>query len=84
MRRDLEARVGRIRSAVDKLTMQRRGRLEQLRARVEEMSPMKILERGYAVVFDDSGALVKDAAQVKSGDAIRARVARGEIRAKVE
>jgi exodeoxyribonuclease VII large subunit len=42
-----------------------------------------ILERGYALVFDGAGQLVKDAAQVKAGDEIRARVARGEIEARV-
>ncbi len=45
---------------------------------------MKILDRGYALVFDSAGNLVKDAAQVKSGDDIRARLARGEIKAKVK
>jgi exodeoxyribonuclease VII large subunit len=84
MRRDLEGRTGQMRSAMEMMMMQRRSRLEQWRARVEEMSPLKILERGYAVVFDDSGALVKDAAQVNKGDSIRARVARGEIKARVE
>jgi exodeoxyribonuclease VII large subunit len=69
---------------MEMMMVQRRSRLEQWRARVEEMSPLKILERGYAVVFDDSGALVKDAAQVNKGDSIRARVARGEIKARVE
>ena len=34
------------------------------------MSPLAILERGYALVFDASGKLLKDAAQVKAGDEI--------------
>jgi exodeoxyribonuclease VII large subunit len=42
------------------------------------------LERGYALVFDASGKLVKDAANVKAGDDIRARVVRGEIEATVK
>ena len=84
MRRDLDASTSRMRSAVEKFAMRRRGRLEQLRARIEEMSPLKILERGYAVVFDAAGTVVRAADQVGSGDAIRARLARGEIRAKVE
>ena len=45
---------------------------------------MAILERGYALVFDANGKLVKDAAQVKVGEEIRARVARGEIAATVK
>jgi exonuclease VII large subunit len=34
-------------------------------------------------VFDGAGQLVKDAGRVKVGEEIRARVARGEIRATV-
>jgi len=43
-----------------------------------------ILERGYALVFDASGKLVKDASGVNAGEEIRARVARGEIEATVK
>jgi exodeoxyribonuclease VII large subunit len=48
------------------------------------LSPVAILERGYALVFDGEGTLVKDAGQVSPGTEIRARVARGEIRAVVK
>jgi exodeoxyribonuclease VII large subunit len=51
---------------------------------LETLSPLAILDRGYALVFDASGQLVKDAAQVKRGDEIKARVARGEILATVK
>jgi exodeoxyribonuclease VII large subunit len=51
---------------------------------METLSPVAILERGYALVFDDSGQLVKDATRVKAGEEIRARVARGEIAATVK
>ncbi len=51
---------------------------------LEALSPLAILERGYALVFDGAGELVKDAAEVKAGEEIRARVARGEIRAVVK
>jgi exodeoxyribonuclease VII large subunit len=43
------------------------------------MSPLKILDRGYALVFDSAGRLVKDATQVNRGDEISARLARGTI-----
>jgi exodeoxyribonuclease VII large subunit len=41
------------------------------------------LERGYALVFDSSGQLLKDAASVETGQQISARLARGQISAKV-
>jgi exodeoxyribonuclease VII large subunit len=51
---------------------------------MEALSPVAILERGYAIVFDGSGKLVKDATRVKTGEEIRARVAHGEIIADVK
>lgn len=61
-----------------------RGRLSQLFAKLDALSPIKILERGYALVFDAHGALVKDAAQLSSGEQISARVARGTFTAEVK
>ena len=44
---------------------------------------MAILNRGYALVFDAKGELVKDAALLRAGDEVSARLARGRIRARV-
>lgn len=84
LRRDIEGGVAALGAIAQRLLLQRRMRVEQFSARLEELSPGKILERGYALVFDAAGDLVKDASQVKSGEDIRARVARGEISAKVK
>jgi exodeoxyribonuclease VII large subunit len=62
----------------------RRAQTERLAAQLDALSPMKILERGYALVFDASGALVKDAAQLAPGAEISARVARGGFTAEVK
>jgi exodeoxyribonuclease VII large subunit len=51
---------------------------------LEALSPVKILERGYALVFDASGTLIKDAAQVSPGTEVTARVARGTFTAEVK
>jgi exodeoxyribonuclease VII large subunit len=61
-----------------------RARWEQLAAKVDALSPVKILERGYALVFDAAGRLVKDAAQLASGDEVSTRVARGSFIAEVK
>ena len=47
------------------------------------LSPKAILSRGYALVFDASGNLVREAAQVKPGAAVRAQLGRGELTATV-
>ena len=84
VRKELDARVAAMASAARKLLLQRRSRLEQLTSQMEALSPVAILERGYALVFDASGTLLKDADRVKAGDEIRARLARGEIAATVK
>jgi exodeoxyribonuclease VII large subunit len=84
MRRELENRLGTLVAAVHSGVLRREARWQRADARLRELSPAKILERGYSLVFDAAGKLVKDAAQVKAGDEISARLARGEIRATVK
>jgi exodeoxyribonuclease VII large subunit len=50
---------------------------------LEALSPVAILNRGYALVFDGQGQLVKDAAELKAGEEVSARLARGRMRARV-
>ncbi len=61
-----------------------RGRLNELYAKLDALSPVKILERGYALVFDAEGNLVKDANRLAPGDEISARVAHGTFTAQVK
>jgi len=82
--KELNAKVAAMSAAARKLLLEERSRLERLTSQMEALSPVAILERGYALVFDANGKLVKDAAQVKLGEEIHARVARGEIAATVK
>ena len=82
--KELDARVAAIASATRRLLLQRRSRLEQLSGQIEALSPLAILERGYALVFDSSGKLLKDAEQVSAGDEILARLLRGTVTAVVK
>jgi exodeoxyribonuclease VII large subunit len=61
-----------------------RARLKELIARLDALSPMKILDRGYALVFDAHGQLVKDASRLKTGEQISARVSKGSFAAEVK
>ncbi len=58
--------------------------LEHLRARVRALSPAATLERGYAVVQRSDGVVVRDPGEVSAGEALRLRVARGDLAARVE
>ncbi|MGZ6827887.1 MAG: exodeoxyribonuclease VII large subunit, partial [Mycobacteriales bacterium] len=48
-------------------------------ARVVALSPQATLDRGYAVVQHPDGSVVRDADEVVLGEALRVRLARGEL-----
>jgi exodeoxyribonuclease VII large subunit len=52
-------------------------------ATLEALDPVRVLERGYAVVRDAHGAVVRDASELAEGDAVRVAVARGAFTADV-
>jgi exodeoxyribonuclease VII large subunit len=84
MKKDLDARTTAIVSAVRNLLLERRVRVERMDTALSALSPLAILERGYALVFDASGTLLKDAAKMKAGDEISARLAKGTLSATVK
>jgi len=61
-----------------------RARVERLAAQLDALSPVKILDRGYALIFDSSGALVKDATRLSPGEQVSARVTKGSFTAEVK
>ena len=83
MRRQMDAATAALVSVMRNVLLQHRVRADRMMTVLESLSPLAILERGYALVFDSSGKLLKDAAQVQAGDEITARLARGEIQATV-
>ena len=84
IRRELASRNAAMAGAMKTVLLRQRSRLEQLEHELKALSPIAILERGYALVFDQSGKLLKDSAQVQAGDEISARLARGKLDARVE
>jgi exodeoxyribonuclease VII large subunit len=52
--------------------------------RLESLSPLAVLSRGYAVCWDAGRTrVIRDASDVQAGDAVRVTLSRGEIEAKV-
>jgi exodeoxyribonuclease VII large subunit len=84
MRKDLAAQRTGLVAAFRNLLLERRVRVERIETALQALSPVAILERGYALVFDASGKLLKDARKVKAGDEILAKLAKGTVRARVE
>ncbi len=57
---------------------------QSLARQLDNLSPLTVLSRGYALVFDASGALVKRADSVADGDLLTLRLADGLVRSRVE
>ncbi|OIQ92930.1 exodeoxyribonuclease 7 large subunit [mine drainage metagenome] len=60
-----------------------RGRLGALAAALAQLSPQATLARGYSVVRDRHGAVLRDSSQVAAGDAVELHFAVGWARAKI-
>ena len=58
-----------------------RARLDGMAARLDSVSPLAVLARGYALVTNPAGAPITQAAGVKPGSKLRLRFADGEVRA---
>jgi exodeoxyribonuclease VII large subunit len=64
--------------------VEKRRRLEALMLQLDERSPLRVLERGYAIVYDAAGNVVRDTDQVGLGDAIAVQLSRGKLKAEVK
>lgn len=76
--REVDALVGRRDQAIRDVLAERRSTLTQLAAQMSALSPLAVLDRGYAVVMRDN-AIVRTASQVAAGDALVVRLARGLV-----
>ena len=52
-------------------------------AKLDAMSPLKVLTRGYAVATTESGSIIRSAKEVRPGERITVRVSDGAIHANV-
>lgn len=53
-------------------------------ASLDALSPLAVLQRGYAIAQREDGTLLRDAKSVAIGDSVQVRLARGRIRTRVE
>ena len=84
IQRDLSTHTTALAGTMKAALLRHRARLQSLQQQIKALSPLAILERGYALVFDSSGKLVKSSAQVDPGDVISATLAQGSITARIE
>ena len=85
MRGRLEGAGGRLTSAVERTRLRADSRFRALAGRLENLSPLAVLGRGYAVCWNaDRTAIVRSASTVAPGDRVHVRLANGEINCRVE
>ncbi len=67
--------------AMERLIAGKKRRWENGLARLEQLSPLRVLDRGYAIVQKKSGGVMKDPAAVEPGTALEIRLAGGTLEA---
>jgi len=65
------------------LLRQKDERLQHIAQTLHVVSPLATLGRGYAIVRDDQGRIVRKAGDLETGDQITARLGRGSVSAQV-
>ena len=69
----------RLLTAMQSKSTQRREQLGLAAGKLQSMSPLAVLARGYAIAFDRRGSIIKHPLDVLRGDLVRVRVAEGEM-----
>ncbi|ANN77360.1 exodeoxyribonuclease VII large subunit [Bordetella flabilis] len=74
----LHERVRRMQQAHGHLLASRRARLEALTAHLRAFDPQHVLARGYAVVRDEQGRVIRDAGSLMAGQNLAVLFSRGD------
>ena len=81
--RRLETAEARLKRVAAEITARRRTRLERVTGRLAALSPLAVLSRGYAIVYAGDGSILRDASTTETNQPIRARLAKGSVRARI-
>jgi exodeoxyribonuclease VII large subunit len=82
-RRRLEASEARLKVLAGMRVTLSRGRLEPLIAHITQLSPLRILDRGYAIVSTAAGIIVKSPEDAPATSEVQIRLAKGQVRARI-
>jgi len=70
--------------SIERLHRASAANLSALDARLRSLSPLAVLDRGYALVLSDAGSLIRSTAQLATGDRLTTRLADGVFTSRVE
>ena len=82
-RMQLDYTQRRLIAALQRLVAQQRERFVRLTSKLDAMSPLKVLSRGYSMTFDAQGHVVRSVRTLSCGDRITVRLADGRASAEV-
>jgi exodeoxyribonuclease VII large subunit len=80
----LDSAAGACGDAMNVKVQEGRERLGLAAASLDALSPLGVLQRGYAIAQDASGKPLRDAASVAQGDAVSVRLAKGRLHTRVD
>jgi exodeoxyribonuclease VII large subunit len=83
-RQRLENVDGRLRGGMSRTLVHSQHRLGTLVGRLDSLSPLAVLGRGYSLARTPAGEVVRDAARVVPGDAVEVLLGRGSLDCRVE
>ena len=78
-RTEAAERAERLRRAAGQCMAAHRTKLQQLVQALGHLDPRRVLERGYAIVFDERRRAVTDARAIAAGARLEVQLARGEL-----
>jgi exodeoxyribonuclease VII large subunit len=82
-RERLDWLTGRLTQSQTSADARRRARLESLERNLLSLSPLGVLQRGYALVYDQEGRLLRNAADAQPGLILNTRLAQGSVQSRV-
>ena len=80
----LERQSAELRVRSERFLRKKRELAERLRLQLEERSPLRVLERGYAIAYDAAGNVLRSTEQVALGDAVSVQLHRGRLTTEVK
>ena len=72
-----------MKSSMEDLIKEKRRIIEHSKEILENCNPQSIFDRGYSMVTDEDGNVIRDATKLSGGDQIIIRPAKGEVKATV-
>jgi exodeoxyribonuclease VII large subunit len=80
----LTSRQQRLFTSIEHIMQRRESTLHRLDEKLNALSPLNVVQRGFAIVRKPDGTVVQDVSQVKPGDQLEAWLHKGKLRLKVE